>query len=61
MADSAFSPDSRWLAFGTSTGYEADRDDSIGIVDVETGKLLQTVRDTSTGRIATVPGYGQLL
>lgn len=47
---SAFSPDGRWLALGTSTSYEADRDDSIGVVDLETGELVRTFNDSDSTR-----------
>ncbi|GHC98450.1 hypothetical protein GCM10007079_52830 [Nocardiopsis terrae] len=53
VSASAFSPDGRLLALGTSTRYEVDRDDSIGVVDVETGELVRTFNDgESTGSLA---------
>ena len=45
VLDSAFSPDGRWLTTGTSTGYDLDRDDSIGVIDMETGELVRTFND----------------
>lgn len=45
---SDFSPNGRWLALGTLTSYEADRDDSIGVVDMETGELVYTFNDRDT-------------
>ncbi|WP_017590598.1 hypothetical protein [Nocardiopsis ganjiahuensis] len=41
----AFSSDGRWLALGTNPGIEVNRDDSIGIVDMETGELVRTFND----------------
>lgn len=45
VSASAFSPDGRWLATGTSTGHDLDRDDSIGVIDMETGELVRTFND----------------
>ncbi|MEU3018015.1 protein kinase family protein [Nocardiopsis sp. NPDC007018] len=45
VSANAFSPDGRWLALASWTGYAVDRDDSIGVVDLETGELVRTFND----------------
>lgn len=45
VTTTAFSPGGRWLALGAYTSIEVNRDDSIAIVDMETGEQVHTFND----------------